>query len=590
MLIENCHRLLKRQIKKSGLSDQCLEKMSVFLNQVNMAYLGNDKDINRLENILETSSQELYKVNQILKGEVESKSLEIIETQQRLEKIVNQVENVIFETDKLGNFVFLNFAWETMSGYKVSESLNRSFWECLVDKSEFEKFKIATDQTLMGQQKARFQIKTKDNKVKWVDFGFTPIYDKEGKLSKTMGSIVDVTEQKNTEQTLLNAKLLEEKANQAKSTFLSTMSHEIRTPLNSLIGISNILLMEDHLQEQVENLHGLKYSSEHLLSLINDILDFNKIQSGNLELERKDFSLNYLINGLSKSFTPNAEKKGLRIKFRKDTELPDVITGDKTRLVQVLSNLINNAIKFTHEGQIEIYIDKIKGEGENVQIEFSVKDSGIGIPPSKQDSIFNPFQQASSSTTREYGGTGLGLSISKNLVQLMGGELNLVSKEGMGSTFSFEIPFNVSKSFDVKQNNVDLISSFSGLEGLNILIAEDYKMNVHVLTRFLKKWNIKYQVTSNGGEAVEKFRTDQFDVILMDLQMPVLDGYAATQQIREIEANKKCKSTPIIALTASAEIQVQEKAISSGFDAFVTKPFNPVYLYNTLKNVTSSQN
>lgn len=376
---------------------------------------------------------------------------------------------------------------------------------------------------------------------------------------------------------LKKAKETAEIASQAKSDFLSTISHEIRTPLNAVVGISHFMLQEKPRKDQIENLSSLKYSAEHLTTLINDILDYNKLESGSVEFEQMDVNLRELAQTIRKGYLAKAKEKGLDIVLEFDDNIDVDVVTDRTRLNQTLNNLIDNAIKFTKKGKITLRIFQVKSSAKTMSIKFEVEDTGIGIPRDKLISVFERFTQASSSTTREYGGTGLGLSIIKRLLELQGVEIKVESQPGKGSKFYFEqwfIKGHLSTAAPVTLDEADLEKK---LEGKSVLLVEDNPMNVMVAEKFLKRWKMVIDKAENGQIAVEKATHNEYDIILMDLQMPVMDGYRATTEIRHSK-NK----VPIIALTASALLQVQEKVMLAGMNDYITKPFDPKELRRKL--------
>lgn len=378
---------------------------------------------------------------------------------------------------------------------------------------------------------------------------------------------------------LKDAKEIAEQASNAKTEFLSTMSHEIRTPLNAVIGLSNFLIEENPRNDQKESLDNLKFASENLLSLINDILDYNKIDAGKIDFEEKPFNIRRLLGGTIAAYSHIAEEKGIELSHSVDQHVPNVVVGDITRLSQVLTNLIGNAIKFTRKGYVEVSLSFVARSNEKVAIKFSVQDTGVGIAKEKQNLIFESFTQASSATTREFGGSGLGLSITDKLLGLMGSKLFLKSTVGVGSRFYFTQFFEVGESDQekpiehAKQKNISL-------EGQKVLIVEDTVVNIMVAQKFLEKWGLIVDSAENGAIAVEKTRTNSYDIILMDLQMPVMDGYQATIAIRQHGIQ-----IPIIALTAAAVTEVIEKINDVGMNAYVTKPFNPMVLRDKIKEL-----
>ena len=379
---------------------------------------------------------------------------------------------------------------------------------------------------------------------------------------------------------LVRAKEVAEKSSMAKSEFLSMMSHEIRTPLNAVIGMSHILMMEDPKREQIENLQILKFSSENLLVIINDILDFSKIEAGKIELEEIDLDLRKMVNSIFHGLKFKAEEKGIILKTDFDADLPDIVVGDPTRVSQVLTNLISNAVKFTEEGSVTAKIEVLNKGSKNVSLKCSIIDTGIGIPEEKQDSIFQSFVQATSNTTRKYGGTGLGLAITRKLLQLMKTDISIKSEPGKGSAFSFtlELPFYdvQKKAFPTQKSGPD---SPRSMAGFRILLAEDNRINVKIACTFLEKWDAEIKVAQNGQELLDLLAQDpDFDLVLMDLQMPVMDGFEATRQIRK-NPNPQVRNIPVVALTASAMLEIQDQAFETGMNDYISKPFNPNELY-----------
>lgn len=380
---------------------------------------------------------------------------------------------------------------------------------------------------------------------------------------------------------LKKAKEEAEMAVEAKTDFLSTISHEIRTPLNAVVGLSHFLLEDNPRKDQQENLVSLKYSAEHLTSLINDILDYNKLESGFVEFEELDTDLREVVNSLYKAYRTKAEAKGININLEFDPDIQETVIADKTRLIQVLNNLADNAIKFTKEGTVTLRVIKLSETSGHKEVRFEVADTGIGIPVDKQKLIFERFTQASSSTTREFGGTGLGLSIIKRLLELQGVEMKLESTPGKGSKFYFDQTFRRGKPIAKASTEVDAKYYESQLQGKRVLLVEDNLMNVMVAEKFLSRWKMTLDIASNGFEAVKKAAENYYDIILMDLQMPEMDGYQAAHEIRGQK-----NPVPIVALTASALINIQEKVLLSGMNDYITKPFDPEELKQKLvKNI-----
>ncbi|NEU07855.1 PAS domain S-box protein [Flavihumibacter sp. R14] len=406
-----------------------------------------------------------------------------------------------------------------------------------------------------------------------------PLYDSEGKMQGAVNMLIDITESKRAEKELTRSKNIAEQAAVAKSDFLSIMSHEIRTPMNAVMGFTTLLLQNAR-EDQLEFLNMLKYSSDNLLALINDILDFSKIESGKIEFEKVDYNLKEIIINVQGLLIEKAKDKNIGLKTVIDPMIPEMVAGDPVRLGQILINLAGNAVKFTETGTVTISASVESQDRENTTILFQVSDTGIGIPKDKQATIFDSFTQASSDTTRKYGGTGLGLSICKRLVELQGGEITLQSVQDEGSTFSFRLRTGKSIKPAFK-SSVRSIRTSRSLKGTRVLIAEDNKINVMVAQRFLQQWDIECHIAENGLIALQMVQEEEFDLVLMDLHMPEMDGLEATAAIRNLK-EIYYHELPIIALTASASEEVKDKVLKSGMNDYITKPFDPDDLYNKI--------
>jgi len=368
---------------------------------------------------------------------------------------------------------------------------------------------------------------------------------------------------------LKQAKEEAEAASKAKTDFLSTISHEIRTPLNAVVGISHFLMNDKPKKNQVESLESLKFSAENLTNIINDILDYNKLESGAIEFEMTEVNLRDLAKKTISAHMPSAKSKGVDLKLEFDDKIHESVLADSTRIYQVVNNLIHNALKFTSKGFVKLKVDLVRQNSKSVKVLCIVSDSGIGISREKQAIIFEKFTQAGSSTTREYGGTGLGLAIIKRILNLVGSEISVISEEGKGAVFSFELSFaKVKRSPKPTIYQDDLADK--KLKGKRVLLVEDNQMNIMVASKFLNKWELKIEVAHNGQEGVDMVLENEYDLVLMDLQMPILDGYEATRQIR-----KHNKKIPIIALTASALLRVRKEVHAAGMNDYITKPFDP---------------
>lgn len=375
--------------------------------------------------------------------------------------------------------------------------------------------------------------------------------------------------------------------NHVKSMFLSNISHEIRTPMNGIIGMYNVLKQTKLSKEQIEFLDIINISGQNLISVIDDILDLSKIESGNLKLENKQFSINDKIEKIKNLLIFKSKGKGINLISEHDTKIPKYVFGDAGRFKQILTNLTNNAIKYTKEGSVTIKTQLLKDTNKHIFVKFNIIDTGIGITEKNRENLFKSFYQVDSSTTRKYGGTGLGLAISKHLTKIMGGDIGVESTFGKGSTFWFILKFN-----KVLKNEVDLKSKDgiqkSGSKKLSVLIVEDNLLNQRFASATLIKQGHNVDIAENGMIAIEKFKNNKYDVILMDIQMPVMDGIEAAKEIRRIEKERNIainKRVNILAVTAYVLDHDKDMCLAAGMDEYLAKPYKPQELIQLIEKI-----
>jgi signal transduction histidine kinase/ActR/RegA family two-component response regulator len=392
--------------------------------------------------------------------------------------------------------------------------------------------------------------------------------------------IVHTLQRRRMLDNLITARKRAEEAAFSKQQFMSTMSHEIRTPLNEVIGITNLLYQSNPRDDQMEYIKTLRFSANHLLTLVNDILDYNKMEAGKIVFEKTEFDLFSMIEDIKRSYSHRAQEKDIEFTVEKSADLPATLIGDPIRLNQIISNLLSNAIKFTPQGGVILKANLKQRRNSKVLLEFSVTDTGIGIAAEKLDEVFESYAQASPDTTRKYGGTGLGLAICRRLVDLQGGKISVTSEPGKGSVFTFTIEY-ILPATEARTTDQGLTETMKGLTGKRILVAEDNKINFFVANKFLESWGVIVTHVENGSLALDEVRKNEYDLIIMDLHMPVMDGIEATRIIRG-DQDPKISHIPIVALTAAVMSEAHDKIENLAINDYVLKPFKPKDLYDRL--------
>ena len=489
-------------------------------------------------------------------------------TENKYKLILETIKLAALSVNNKGAITFCNQYLANLLGYDQAEIIGKNWLDLVPEEFHQVVTDWFTNTAIKTPSTNPVVCRNGERRIiRWRNAG---TYDENDLVKESTSIGEDITDQQKATQELISAKELAEKSSEFKSEFLSIMSHEIRTPMNAVIGTTNLLLSEDPKPDQLEYLNILKFSADNLLAIINDILDYNKIEAGKLELNITRFNIYQLVTKIRKSFYPRATEKLLELELVIDKEIPEFIMGDEMRLSQVLNNLVSNAVKFTQRGKIIIKLDKTFINDKQISIKFTITDTGIGIAAENLRLVFDPFMQESQFINSNRGGTGLGLAITKRLIELHQSDIHVVSELGKGTEFAFSILFDI-----IKQGSEGNLLPVEGspmlnLYGMNILLVDDNKMNLLIAAKFLKKWQANVDEAYDGQIAVDMVKVKPYDLVIMDLQMPVMDGFEASRIIKSSHPH-----IPIIALTANAMPETYNKAIESGMSDYLTKPFIP---------------
>ncbi|MBL4715326.1 MAG: response regulator [Bacteroidia bacterium] len=527
--------------------------------------------INLLEKMIEDKTRDLYYANKHL-----------LDSNSYLDNIIDSMVDMLLTLNPDGNIRTANRSLLDTLGYKEKELLGNPISIILAEQEEvtFEGSGIEKLLKIGFVKDIEKTYLTKDGEKIPVLFSGS-VMRKDGKIDGIVCVAHDITIRKEIEEERLKSKASEAAKKEAvkqtkyKDEFIANMSHEIRTPMNGILGMSYLLSKTDLDEEQKENLNALTTSAENLLVIINDVLDISKIQAGMMTFEQANFSINEILKNVNYTLNYKARERSNHLTYNIVEEVPEILIGDPVRLNQILLNLIGNGLKFTENGKVDVTVKAGEKKGDIQTLEFSIADNGIGIPKNKISKIFDSFSQAEQSTTRKFGGSGLGLTITNKLVQLQGGKIWVKSKINKGSTFSFTIPYKIGTTdVFIKEKMKEPNDPSVNLESIKILLVEDNPINQLMAKKVLSGWNCTTDTAENGKIAIEKLNASDYDVILMDLQMPKMDGYEATKHIRNKMKPPKNK-VPIIAMTANAGSGEADRCLSLGMNDYISKPFVP---------------
>lgn len=507
-------------------------------------------------------------------------------SEEKYRGIIENMELGLLEVNNDGVILRAYQHFCNMVGYEAGELVGKKAIDMFLPEEYSDLMARESAKRLKGQQSVyEVEMMCKDGSRRWVLISGAPFYGELGQVLGSIGIHYDITERKRTETELARARDEAEHAKEAEKEFLARMSHEIRTPMNAVIGMAHMLRESTLNDEQDELVASVLHSANLLKGLINSVLDLSKIQAGKVELNPRDFNLRELAISLQKTFEFRMTGTAVDVRMEFDSNLPKRAVADELAINQVCMNLLGNAAKFTHQGSITLRLKQAAARDERLWLRLEVEDTGIGMSPAQLEHIFDRFRQATSDIVHNYGGSGLGLAITDELVALMGGDIQVTSTQGEGSCFVVELPLEPSEQTAAAQE-FDPESVILG--GMRILVAEDNPMNIAYLEKLLVRWDTEFRFTRDGQEAVDASRSGVYDVILMDIQMPIMDGYQACKVIRS-EADNPNQHTPIVALSAQAFEEDVAVAKEVGMQAYLTKPYTPVQLQEVLHGFSSGE-
>ena len=539
--------------------------------KLNFKYERSAKEKNILSSLLTRTSSDLKKVSENLKIRAEE-----------LSTILSTIPAYVFFKDTNLNYILVNQSFSELVGIPAEQVKGKSVKEIFLNYNSDDYFE--TEKKVIASGTAIYDVEEEveyNGRLRWVNTNLAPIRNDANEIIGLIGISWDITERKHYESELMRAKNLAEAGTMAKNEFIASISHEFRTPMNGIIGLAEILKTTALDEAQEDLLKGVVSSAENLLVLVNDLLDFSAIEAGKMELDFHPFMLNRVMDDILQMLNLKAREKSLGLSIFIDKNVPNHLHGDSQRLRQIILNLANNAVKFTDQGEIVIYIHLSNLTMNHAKLRFEVIDTGIGIPPEAISSLFKVFSRVKQNQHHLISGTGLGLSICKKLTDLLGGEIGVESVQGKGSTFWFTLPFELSgpKLQNPYKTQADATGNYTGKK---VLVAEDNLINQKIVSFQLKRMGFEVELADNGLTALEKFESVEFDLVILDIQMPVMDGYQVAKAIRQKEKGTSVHH-PIIALTANAMKGDRELYIEAGMDGYVSKPFTSEMLQKAIE-------
>ena len=558
--------------KKPMIIDE-LKKINSEVDKLLFKYERSSKEKNIISSLLTRTSTDLKKVSDNLKIRAEE-----------LSTLLTTIPAYVYFKDIHLNYMIVNQQFVELASIPKEQIIGKKIQDVFPGYRNVEYRQMEEDVIRTGR--AMYDIEEEmvhNGRTWWVYSNLAPIRNTENQIVGLIGISWDITERKLHEEELRQSKELAEAGTLAKNEFIASVSHEFRTPMNGILGLSEILKNSPLATDQMELLKGIISSAENLLVLLNDVLDFSAIEAGKMEMDDQPFMLDRVMEDISQVITMKAAEKSLQFNIVIDDKVPNLLIGDSQRLRQIIINLTNNAVKFTEKGKVEVLVSALERSANKAKIKFEVVDTGIGIPAESLDSLFRVFSRVKQDKSKLVSGTGLGLSICKKLADLMGGQIGVESTPGNGSRFWFYLPFTLS---NLQKNNSPELQTpeISGFSKKLVLVAEDNEINQRIVNFQLKKMGFEVDLAGDGQQAYDKYHAKIYDLIILDIQMPLMDGYQVARAIREEEKGTS-RHSAIIALTANAMKGDREMYLDAGMDEYVSKPFTYEILQKAISNV-----